>query len=236
MEKPLGHKAYGRIPHFIGSRIGPADKHCEPGQQKIMTEKARDRHDLIIVQEKLDGSNCSVAKVGGQIISLTRSGYLAETSPYEQHHYFAQWVDSKRDIFNALLNEGERVVGEWLIQAHGTMYNLTHEPFVVFDIMYKHDRQPYHDFLLRVLPLDFTIPNLIHIGQPCKLKLSRERISQGGHGATDDVEGLIYRCERHGKVDFLCKWVRPDKEDGKYLPDISGNEIVWNLNPKKLFK
>lgn len=65
--KPLGHKSYGSIPHFKGSRMGPADKHCEPGQQKIMTEKLRDRHDLIIVQEKLDGSNCAVAKIDGKI-------------------------------------------------------------------------------------------------------------------------------------------------------------------------
>jgi hypothetical protein len=28
---------------------------------------------------------------------------------------------------------------------------------------------------------------------------------------------LVYRVEREGKVDFLAKWVRGDKEDGKYM-------------------
>lgn len=44
----------------------------------------------------------------------------------------------------------------------------------------------------------------------------------------DEPEGVVYRVERHGKVDFLCKWVRPDKVDGKYLPEISGKPPVWN--------
>ena len=89
--KPLGHKAYGSIPHLSKSRLGPGDHHCEKGQEIIATLKPRDRFDLVIVQEKLDGSNCAIAKIEGQIIALGRSGYLAETSPFEQHHYFANF-------------------------------------------------------------------------------------------------------------------------------------------------
>ncbi|KKL70160.1 hypothetical protein LCGC14_2107750, partial [marine sediment metagenome] len=33
------------------------------------------------------------------------------------------------------------------------------------------------------------------------------------------------------RVLFLAKWVRPDKEDGIYLPEISGGEAVWNWRP-----
>jgi len=75
--KPLGHKAYGSIPHLPYSRLGPGDHHIGQGQAEIATKKARDKNDLIIVQEKLDGSNCSVAKINGKIIALGRSGYLA---------------------------------------------------------------------------------------------------------------------------------------------------------------
>ncbi len=227
-KKPLGHKAYGHIPHFSGSRMTPADKHCSPGQQKIMTEKTRDRNDLIIVQEKVDGSNCSVAKINGEILSLSRAGYLTDTSPYKQHHLFKKWVVKQYSRFDFLLSEGERLVGEWLIQACGTKYDLPHEPFVVFDIMIGHERTNYHDFLLRVLPHGFTVPKLLHIGQPLKLAKAKELIKESGHGAIDPVEGFVYRCEREGVVDFLCKWVRSDKEDGRYLPDISGKDPIWN--------
>lgn len=233
-KKPLGQKAYGTIPHFIGSRMTPTDKHCQEGQQRIMTEKARDKKDLIIVQEKLDGSNCSVAKIDGKIYALTRSGYEAKTSKYGQHHLFEKWVHTNRIRFDELLNDGERVVGEWLVQAHGTRYDLKHEPFVVFDIMRKHERLTYHNMILRVLPLQFIIPRLIHIGQPFKLKSAIEALKSSGHGAIDEVEGCVYRCEREDKVDFLCKYVRPNKIDGCYLPEISGKGNIWNLPNQEL--
>ncbi len=113
--KPLEQKAYGSIPHLSKSRLGEGDHHCEIGQEKIATEKPRDKFDLIIVQEKLDGSNCNAAKINGQIVALTRQGYTAESSPFEQHHYFAKWVSKEKSRFDKLLNEGERVVGEWLL-------------------------------------------------------------------------------------------------------------------------
>ncbi len=232
--KPLGHKAYGSIPHLSGSRLGEGDHHCEPGQEKIATEKTRDKYDLVIVQEKLDGSNCSVAKVSGKIVALSRAGYLAETSPFEQHHYFKKWVDKNKTRFDALLNEGERLVGEWLMQAHSTRYILHHEPFVVFDLMKKHERLCYHDFLLRVLPFEFIVPQLIHIGQPVGIKWVLKQIETSGHGAVDKVEGAVWRVERKGNVDFLVKYVRHDKQDGIYLPEISGNEAVWNFEPSLL--
>ena len=229
--KPLGHRAYGHIPHLSGSRMTPADKHCELGQQKIVTQKARDRHDLIIVQEKLDGSNMSVAKLDNKIIALGRSGYLAETSPYYQHKLFAKWVYKQKKRFNKLLCEGERISGEWLIQAHGTQYKLIHEPFVVFDILIQHDRLIYHSFLLRVLPYGFTVPKLIHIGQPLPLDIALKKLEPSGHGAIEKAEGIIYRCERNDKVDFLCKYVRPDKVDGIYLPENNKNgKEIWNID------
>ena len=226
--KPLGQKAYGSIPHLPGSRLGVGDHHVSEGQAIIATKKARDKNDLIIVQEKLDGSNCSVAKVNSQIVALGRSGYLAATSPYEQHQLFAKWVKLQEDRFDKLLNEGERICGEWLAQAHGTKYNLQHEPFVPFDIMIKTERTIYHRFLLRVLPLGFTIPNLLHIGQPLSVEKALKEIETSGHGAIDEVEGVIYRVERNKEVDFLTKYVKHTKVDGKYLPEINNGQTVWN--------
>jgi len=65
--KPLGIKSYGSIAHLPGSRIGIGDHKCHDGQMRIATEKARDRHDRIIVQEKLDGSNVGIARLNGEI-------------------------------------------------------------------------------------------------------------------------------------------------------------------------
>lgn len=229
MNKPLGHKAYGSIPHLPGSRLGPGDHHCEEGQARIATERVRDKHDIIIVQEKLDGSNCSVAKVNDQIIALGRAGYRAESSNYEQHQIFAKWVKDNEILFDDLLEEGERVVGEWLAMAHGTRYKLKHIPFVPFDIMVKAKRQPYNIFATRVKAYGLPIPNLLHHGASFSIESALKAIEHSGHGAIDPVEGAVWRVERKGVVDFLCKYVRHDKEDGKYFAEKNGGKITWNI-------
>lgn len=230
-QKPLGQKAYGSIAHLPFSRIGTGDHYLQEGQAIIATKQARDKKDLVIVQEKLDGSNCSVAKKDGKILALTRAGYLANTSPYSQHHLFDSWVKENESRFDKLLKEGERICGEWLAQAHGTRYNLKHEPFVVFDLFANNKRLVYHSFLLRVLPLGFAVPNLIHIGQPFPIDKALKSVEVSGHGAIDEVEGVVYRVEREGVVDFLTKYVKLHKVDGIYLPEITGNEPVWNWRP-----
>ena len=35
----------------------------------------------------------------------------------------------------------------------------------------------------------------------------------------------------NGVFDFMTKFVRPDKQDGKYLSRVSGEPDVWNWKP-----
>ena len=111
-EKPLGMKSYGSIPHLPSSRLGPAEHYVTHGQARICTLKTRDRRDVIIVQEKLDGSNVGVVFLNSEVLALTRSGWLATTSQYEQHHLFAYWVRLNESRFKHVLTEGERICGE----------------------------------------------------------------------------------------------------------------------------
>ena len=226
--KPLGHKAYGSIPHLPGSRLGAGDHHCSEGQARIATEKARDKHDTIIVQEKLDGSCCAVAKINGQIIALGRAGYPAKSSEYPVHHHFANWVAENSGWFSNLLKEGERAVGEYLAQAVGTRYKLHHEPFVIFDIMRGKERATYEETFCRASWYMFTVPRLLRHGNPLSIEDAIKAIATSGHGAIDPVEGAIWRVERNGKVDFLTKFVRHDKDDGKYFPEKNNGIITWN--------
>lgn len=228
--KPLGHKAYGSIPHLPGSRLGEGDHHCSPGQARIACEKKRDKHDHIVVQEKLDGSCCAVAKVNNEIIALGRAGYLATSSQYPVHHSFARYVEKNKNRFYNLLQNGERLVGEYLAQAVGTKYDLKHEPFVPFDLMTGKERAIYEEFHLRVTVFDFPTPFLIgNAGEPVSIEEAIQKVRVSGHGALDPVEGAIWRVERKDKVDFLVKFVRHDKEDGKYFPEVTGKETIWNI-------
>lgn len=234
--KPLGHKAYGSIPHLPNSRLGPKDYSIHEGQARILTEKTRDRHDVVIVQEKLDGSNVAVANVGGQILALTRAGYVATTSKFEQHHLFAHWVREREAVFREIIGPGDRVSGEWLAQAHGTRYeNLGDEDvFVAFDLFEGRERLPLTTFLTEVSGRLAIAPVIAFVNRAVPLDEALKELGERGRfGALDPVEGVVYRCERQGKVEFLAKWVRPDKVDGHYLPEVSGREAVWNWRPAR---
>ncbi len=225
--KPTGAPNYGSIPHLPGSRMGPGDHHCHEGQARIATEKVRDKHDVVIVQEKLDGTNVGVARIGDEIYPIGRSGYPSDTSPYEQHHIFHRWAMENKDRFLSVLSDGERLVGEWLAQAHGTRYALSHEPFVALDIMRGSQRIPFFEFAARVH--SFIIPHTWFPNGTASVEEAREYFGEyGKHGALDPIEGYVWRVERSGKVDFLVKYVRPDKVDGCYLPEITGKDAVWN--------
>jgi len=239
--KPLGAKSYGHIAHLPGSRMGPGDHKCHEGQKRIATEKPRDRHDEIIVQEKLDGSNVGVARLDGMLYALTRAGYVADSSPYEQHWRFAEWVYANQDRFMLVLQDGERLCGEWLMQAHGTRYDLKHEPLVVFDLMTGTSRATFDELVERVRIAGFVTPSVIHRGRPLSIEDAMRLLNgRGFHGARDPVDGAVWRVERNelvcaGRggarrriVDFLAKFVRPDKVDGFYLPEVSGGDPVWN--------
>lgn len=179
------------------------------------------------MQEKLDGSNVSAAKIDGEIVALTRAGYKATTSPFRQHHIWADFVRKNESRFARVLSDGERLCGEWLWQAHGTKYRLTHEEFVAFDIMRgPTERLSYIDFMSRVVP-EFVMPKVLSVGDPCSVDEAMERLGKfGHHGATEPAEGCVWRVERRGKVDFLAKFVRHDKVDGKYLDSEVRNESL----------
>lgn len=217
-KKPLNRKSYGSIGHLPQSRLGTGDHKVAEGQMRIATLKKRDKHDTIIVQEKLDGSNVGVALKDGIIYPLIRAGYIANSSPYQMHHEFHKWVELNEARFRELLAEGERVCGEWLIQAHGTRYKLPHEPFVAFDIFnVENKRVNYGSFKERINNL-FVMPHEISSGDPVTVEAAMEYLGKYGyHGALEEIEGAVWRVERKGIVDFLCKFVRPDKEDGIYL-------------------
>lgn len=229
--KPLGHKSYGSIPHLPGSRRGPADRGLTEQQAKMCTERAIKKHgvtDICIVQEKLDGSNVAVAKLDGNILPLGRAGYLAWTSPHRMHRVFAEWVTRNQDRFADVLEEGERLCGEWLWQAHGTRYDLPHEPFVAFDLMRGTTRAPYTQLEQRIRG-KFVIPRVLQLGDPCPVKRAMELLgTYGYHGALDPAEGAVWRVERADKVVLVAKYVRPDKVDGVYLPTDESGVLVMN--------
>lgn len=190
--------------------------------------KPRDRRDRIIVTEKLDGSCVAVARIGREIVPLIRAGFRADSAPREQHRMFHRWVMSQCDRFMAALEDGERLVGEWLALAHGTRYALPHEPFVAFDLLVENRRYPHDELHKRCERGNITTAAVLSDGPPAHVDEILPLIAESRHGAIDPVEGAVWRVERNGVFDFIAKWVRPDKQDGKYFAEVTCGPDVWN--------
>jgi hypothetical protein len=233
IDKPLGGKAYGSIPHLPGSKVGPKEITVDSKMTGYFTKRVKDKGDKVIVQEKTDGSCVAVAKHEGNLLPLIRVGYAANTSPFKMHQLFHNWVFENQDRFDTLLEDGERVAGEWLLQAHGIIYDLPHEPFVAFDILKGIQRTRNHIFEQRCKAVGLVVPNKIS-EEPITTEAAMKLLGSGKHGATDTPEGVIYRYEAtaHDTI-TLTKFVRSDFQPGSYLPEMSGLEAVWNKFPSK---
>lgn len=240
-EKPFLRKMYGSIPHLPGSKYGDRrDRGVTPGESKRFTERCK-VGDKIIVTEKLDGSSVAVAKKDGRIIALMRAGYPCISSPYTQHRYFSLWVEERRCHFFDLLQEGEWICGEWLAQAHGTIYEIRpfRQPFVAFDMFQSKEkgnseRLLYHEFTDRVHGAGFIphAPILWYDFDACSIDNAMKALGPNGHyGALEEAEGAVWRIERDGKCHALAKFVRPEKEPGKYLEGVTGKPPIWNWLP-----
>ena len=234
--KPLGGRAYGSIPHLPGSRRGPGDHGLSEQQARICTGpsvpgKRPDKRDTIIVEEKLDGSCVSIANVRGEVIPLIRAGYRAVSSKWHQHRMFAEWVYSDVQRW-AWLPAGWRVVGEWLAQAHGTLYDLSGmEPFFAFDIIERDGIVLSRERFGALTKDRVQTPQVLSVGPPCSIDDAMTSAVFLCQRSSDGVEGAVWRVERFGAFDFRAKYVRPDKADGKYLPSVSGRDPVWNWTP-----
>lgn len=228
-------KNYGSIGHLPNSRLGPADHSLQEAQSKILTSTPRDHKDLVIVQEKLDGANVGILRIDGELVCLTRKGHRCIDSPMEQFQMFAKFVRENKYQFY-FIEEGERLCGEWIAMAHGTRYLIENDwPFVAFDLMKGSERETYINFRARI-GNKVPVAHLLHIGQPISVKKIEKLIdvrkghTYGYHGSLEPVEGAVWRVEREGRVDFLGKYVRHFKEDGKYFNE-DHSKLIWNWKP-----
>jgi len=237
--KPLKVKNYGRIPHLSNSKLGISDSRIDWGQEKILTDKKSNKHEEIFAFEKYDGSNVGICKINNQIIGLTKGGYMAKSSSFVQHKIFSDWVLKTEGRWHSLLNEGERLVGEWLLIAHGLKYRINTEPLVIFDHFTTNNKRSSFNFLSDLSHrYEFNTPRLLHRGDAISVNKLLPILNKRTNAISSykKPEGIVYRSEVNGEVKFLGKWVRSDFVQGEYIIGKKESELFWNMPIEKLYK
>lgn len=206
---------YSSIQHLYGSKmICDDDKLLNQREQDWLTVKTRSIKDIVIVTEKVDGCNVGVLRRGNELLPIVRKGYNVLSNPLDWIKAFDNFVREREERFLNLLNDGERVCGEWLIKTHTLQYKMKHEPFVCFDLISGIQREKYLTAKSRLEANGFITAGLVHYGTAIPVNIALEMLSNGFHGVIGEPEGIVYRYEdKNGFV--FC---------GKYV----SNPLVWN--------
>ena len=221
--KPLGRKNYGSIPHLSTSKLGEHDHYITEGQERIITQAFRDRHDSLVVTEKYDGSNVGLANIDGSPVTLTRSGHRAKFSRFAHHRHFAEWAAASWPILISAIPLGYRLVFEWMTQPHGILYAISGTPAVLIDAFDgDNNRLPWSVIMDIGKHIGVSSARLLYAGDAPRSPVDLLHHLYATTGpiiplAGQVPEGMVFRLERKGEVDFLAKWVRPDFVPGKYL-------------------
>ncbi|MDR2166390.1 MAG: RNA ligase family protein [Clostridiales bacterium] len=216
-------RAFARVQHLPGSKmIDAQDKLLGAEQVKWLTLRRRTNADTVIITEKIDGMNGAILRRNGLLHPLIRKGYDCRANPLPWINDFAKFVEDNAARFLSVLEEGERLCGEWMVKTHTLSYRLPHEPFIAFDLIKDAERMPYLAFRERIAKGDFIAAGLIHLGEAMPTEMALQLMGAGYHGVIGAPEGLVYRYE-DSKRRFICS--------GKFVSNpLLGNDELFRAN------
>lgn len=125
------HK-FVRTPHVVGSRVQRGDHDLAIIDLSALVNKN------IIVEEKVDGSNCGISfSADGELLLQSRGHYLRGGAREKQFDIFKQWAACHKDVFFCALGARYVMYGEWMYAKHTCFYDALPHYFMEFDILDK---------------------------------------------------------------------------------------------------
>jgi hypothetical protein len=223
---------YPRTPHLEGSRLQPGDEDASI----IGFETLRGRH--LVVEEKLDGSNCAISFSASGELRLQSRGHYLDGGPRErQFSLLKAWAARHRNALWQALGSRHVAYGEWLYAKHTIFYDCLPHYFLEFDVLDLRDSvflsTERRRALLSSLPIipvpvlragSFQQPEeLTRLIARSRYKSSQWRqrlaatVRAEGLDAervaaevdpSDAMEGLYIKAEENGRVVARCKLIR----------------------------
>lgn len=121
---------YPRTPHLSGSRVQHGDEDI------AVATVAELRGHRVVVEEKLDGSNCAVSfDAAGRPLLQSRGRYLQGGGGEAEFQLLKTWTHLHADLLFARLSDRYVMYGEWLFAHHMIYYDRLPSYFVEFDVL-----------------------------------------------------------------------------------------------------
>ncbi|MDF2879685.1 MAG: hypothetical protein K0R54_242 [Clostridiaceae bacterium] len=214
-ESKLIPKNFGHIGHLWGSKmLDNEDKLLSEVEQRKYTVSKRNKSDVVIITEKIDGMNAGVVKKNGNLYPINRKGYDTRIMGMVQKELellgkeWAIWVDNHYSLYNSILNEGERLVFENCILQHTLKYCFKHEPvFLLAKYNSNNMRINYKELSELAFKNNIQQPPLLNVGIALPAQMIIEQYPKGLVGVKGNIEGIVYNYEHNGKHESCAKFV-----------------------------
>lgn len=165
---------YPRTQHIEGSRLQPGDEDLSA----VSFTAIKGRH--LVVEEKVDGSNCAVSFSGeGDLLLQSRGHYL--TGGKRERHFalFKTWATTHAVEFRDLLGSRYIMYGEWLYAKHTVFYDRLSHYFMEFDIYDRKEDCFLSTEKRRSMLDDYPFIHSVHV------------LDQGAYDSLDGLVGLV---------------------------------------------
>lgn len=184
---------YPRTHHIEGSRLQPGDEDLTAVPFREIMDKA------LIVEEKMDGSNCAVSFSPEAALMLQSRGHYLSGGGRERHFaLFKTWATTHGNELWELLGTRYIMYGEWLYAKHTVFYDLLPHYFMEFDV-YDRERKCFLSTEKRTIMLNGA--SFIHsvfvveTGQFKTLESLVNLIGPSRFISENMAENLIRQCE-----------------------------------------
>lgn len=211
---------YPRTPHITGSRIQPGDEDLH----QVAREALRGLH--IVVEEKLDGSNCGISFDAGHRLTLQSRGHILSGGPRErQFDLLKRWASHHVRALSGILGRRYVMYGEWLYARHTIFYDELPHYFLEFD-MFDRERSEFlsterRQALLGGSPV-ISVP-ILGMGPVTDLE---SLLGPSTCSAVEKMEGLYLKHEKEGCVVGRYKYVR-----ASFLQAVADSGEHWSDRP-----
>ena len=211
---------YPRTPHIAGSRIQPGDEDLNSVAREALQGVP------VVVEEKLDGSNCGVSFDGRGDLILQSRGHALVGGPRElQFDLLKRWANHHIAWLRETLGHRYLMYGEWLFARHTIFYDSLPHYFLEFDILDRDSDQflstERRQTLLGGGPV-VSVP-VLATGQGVHLD---NFFGCSKCSSSEMMEGLYLKQEEDGRVVGRYKYVAPS-----FLQTVADAGTHWMDRP-----
>lgn len=193
---------YPRTPHVRGSRIQVGDDDLDQVERELLEDLP------LVVEEKLDGSNCGISFDEQGALILQSRGHALTGGPRErQFDLLKRWASHHTAVLRRLLGHRYLMYGEWLYARHTIPYDLLPHFFMEFDVFDRERSEFLSTDRRRVLLAGSPVVSVPVLAEGRIANLERH-LRRSHCSSSETMEGVYVKQEADGRVIGRYKFVR----------------------------